>query len=715
MKTKVPFILVCVCLFILLISTFWVRSAHLKSAADYNFTHLEKNAFYLTFFFIFCVIGYTLLLSVFEVNKWSFFMCIVVGLLIRGLLLNQSPLWHSDLWRGEMYGEVFWKGYNPYVATPNGLDGLVNSGKLNGVPIMTEWGEHPFIYPALTFWFFAILCRIFPGYGYAQVVFLKGCFVALDLGCAYLIYKLSRHLGADPKLALTLYLLNPISLVFIGLEGQYETLPLFFALLGIYFFLRSRKTRISVNTVNVSFSGISLALGTLGKYFPATMFPAGLIKMKGNKAKAIFILTFSISSFLFSIPFILNSSYILGAARYFSQGGQKQNLANPYIALVIYRPHISAWKGPSFLSMYRLFVDRVWCLLTLSFMFTNIWLLLRNAKNGDDSDHFFAGSVTLLLAFMIFLGMFQPWYALWLFSVVPFIRGRVELRKAFWIMPIVLSLMPGRFSPLFLTSIIKLAIFAVIVTSFYSKIAVNTWSRFHGNVVPLESSDVDTKLYYIKVERYDWVEVTDHFKGVESFFHRNRERVFLKTLRDYNVSSPFLDVGCGTGLILRHLPRDAVGLDINPWNLRKAKKHAPQAQLVVGDAENMPIRDDVFRTIICTETLEHLPAPREAVREIHRVLRPKGKFFGSVPHKNFLWNFRFLSSTCPREEPFHNQSPINDLEHLLSRFRIAKVWLSTLRLNANFVCERTGKSHALPASSLAAAPKRFSKNSRHPE
>ncbi|KPV62753.1 MAG: hypothetical protein AOA65_1648 [Candidatus Bathyarchaeota archaeon BA1] len=96
--------------------------------------------------------------------------------------------------------------------------------------------------------------------------------------------------------------------------------------------------------------------------------------------------------------------------------------------------------------------------------------------------------------------------------------------------------------------------------------------------------------------------------------------MILRLIKSYGASSRFLDVGCGTGLIPRFLPSGSVGLDVNPWNVRKAKKYAPHTELVVEDAENMPFKENIFSTVICTETLEHLPHPNAALRGIHRVL-----------------------------------------------------------------------------------------------
>lgn len=216
-------------------------------------------------------------------------------------------------------------------------------------------------------------------------------------------------------------------------------------------------------------------------------------------------------------------------------------------------------------------------------------------------------------------------------------------------------------------------------------------SPFEGNFLTRKSS-VAVKQYYIKIERYDWVDVATHLKGIESFFHRNRRRVILKLVKKYGYGSRFLDVGCGTGLIFRELPSNSVGLDINPWAARMAKKYAPDAVLVIGDAESLPFKDEAFSIIICTETIEHLPNPKKALQEIHRTIQPEGRLFGSVPHKSFLWNFRFLSSTCPKEEPFHHQFNKKQVQRLLVDFKILKIQLSILRLNVVFIVKKESRN-----------------------
>lgn len=201
------------------------------------------------------------------------------------------------------------------------------------------------------------------------------------------------------------------------------------------------------------------------------------------------------------------------------------------------------------------------------------------------------------------------------------------------------------------------------------------------------------KDFYRKIESYDWVEVTDRFKGLESFFHRARERSMKKLINRYGTGDCYLDVGCGTGLILRHLPPGAMGIDLNPRHLEQAHRHCPHATVQIGDAEHIPFPDNAFTTVICTEVLEHLVHPETALAEIRRVLQPGGRLIGSTPRKAFLWRFRFLSSTHFHNEPFHNEFLRPELEALCKPFKTLMLKTGFLWSNYFFVLEHSTPMH----------------------
>lgn len=196
------------------------------------------------------------------------------------------------------------------------------------------------------------------------------------------------------------------------------------------------------------------------------------------------------------------------------------------------------------------------------------------------------------------------------------------------------------------------------------------------------------KDYYRHIEEYDWVVVTDHFRGLESFFHKLRELLIKRYIKKFHKEGKYLDAGCGTGLILRHLPTGSIGIDINPRNIKKAKSYAPNAKVVFGDVEKLPFKDSEFSTIICTEVIEHQPDPKPTLKELKRVLAKGGRLIGSVPSTSPIWFLRFLSSTCPKGEPFHKNFKKNELAELFKDFKIIKLKKSVMGMSYFFVLEK---------------------------
>ncbi len=133
-------------------------------------------------------------------------------------------------------------------------------------------------------------------------------------------------------------------------------------------------------------------------------------------------------------------------------------------------------------------------------------------------------------------------------------------------------------------------------------------------------NEKEVKKYYMDIERYDWVTDT---KYPEKLFHIWREREIAKRVNGYGSGATILDVGCGTGLITRHINGNRiVALDINRWAVKRAKLHTSnKVQFIVGDAENLSLASDTFDIVVCTDVLEHLLNADRALREILRVMK----------------------------------------------------------------------------------------------
>jgi ubiquinone/menaquinone biosynthesis C-methylase UbiE len=128
-----------------------------------------------------------------------------------------------------------------------------------------------------------------------------------------------------------------------------------------------------------------------------------------------------------------------------------------------------------------------------------------------------------------------------------------------------------------------------------------------------------------------------------------------------------LDVGTGTGflaLILAELGHEVVGLDLSEGMLRVARKKAKQRglkiQFKLGDAENLPFKDESFDAVICRHLIWTLPNPKRALEEWARVARRKvividGKWMDSSIGTRVRKFFgRILIGVYERRNPFKN-------------------------------------------------------------
>ena len=89
-------------------------------------------------------------------------------------------------------------------------------------------------------------------------------------------------------------------------------------------------------------------------------------------------------------------------------------------------------------------------------------------------------------------------------------------------------------------------------------------------------------------------------------------------------SARTLDVACGTGFLTRHLPGEVVGLDQSESMLDEARRQAPKAEFVRGDALDLPFEDGSFGRVFTGHFYGHLEgADRERFLTEARRLAPE--------------------------------------------------------------------------------------------
>lgn len=127
----------------------------------------------------------------------------------------------------------------------------------------------------------------------------------------------------------------------------------------------------------------------------------------------------------------------------------------------------------------------------------------------------------------------------------------------------------------------------------------------------------------------------------DHFWFRGRRSIFFKLLdlelpaeRDLEI----LEIGCGAGGLLKRLVRygKPKGLELSQ-ELSILARQRSGCPTICGTAYSLPLPDQSQDLVCLFDTIEHIPDEERALAEIHRVLRPGGLAFFSVPAYQFLY------------------------------------------------------------------------------
>ena len=123
----------------------------------------------------------------------------------------------------------------------------------------------------------------------------------------------------------------------------------------------------------------------------------------------------------------------------------------------------------------------------------------------------------------------------------------------------------------------------------------------------------------------------------------------MQTIRfnklEISEGSSVLDMGCGEGrhtiglFVEKQINAFGFDLSLDDLNIARSRLDDFSTQsssnsvcvFGVSDINIMPFQDGSYDSVICSEVLEHVPAPEESIKELIRVLKPGGVLALSVP------------------------------------------------------------------------------------
>ncbi|MDQ3905471.1 MAG: methyltransferase domain-containing protein [Actinomycetota bacterium] len=151
-------------------------------------------------------------------------------------------------------------------------------------------------------------------------------------------------------------------------------------------------------------------------------------------------------------------------------------------------------------------------------------------------------------------------------------------------------------------------------------------------------------------------DVLRHFDGLASHYHEahgcadkllSYRLGIIRHLLAGTHSGTLLEVGCGTATHLLALAVEfthAIGTDLAPEMVKVARRHAERSpwrdriSIRVDPAEELATIDSSsIDVVLCVGAFEHMLEKERVLRQVHRVLRPAGRFISLTPHGGYCW------------------------------------------------------------------------------
>ena len=137
-------------------------------------------------------------------------------------------------------------------------------------------------------------------------------------------------------------------------------------------------------------------------------------------------------------------------------------------------------------------------------------------------------------------------------------------------------------------------------------------------------------------EKANFSNIHKFYDLINSVITLGFDKSWRKKASTHITGTRVLDLGSGTGAAfqqLQNLQVTAIDPDEKMLQLNKFKNK------IIGGAENLPFPDNSFDSVYCAFVWRNLNDPELGLKEVHRVLKPGGKFIlldMTRPKNNFL-------------------------------------------------------------------------------
>jgi 2-polyprenyl-3-methyl-5-hydroxy-6-metoxy-1,4-benzoquinol methylase len=130
---------------------------------------------------------------------------------------------------------------------------------------------------------------------------------------------------------------------------------------------------------------------------------------------------------------------------------------------------------------------------------------------------------------------------------------------------------------------------------------------------------------------------------LQRYWHKRRFEEIGKLIDP--VKGEVLDVGSADGMFSKVIldkskASKLIGIDVVKSSVDWAKKHwkrNKRMKFMIGDAEDLKFKTNIFDAVFCLEVLEHVYYPKKVLKEFKRVMKKDGYGIFLVPSDNLLF------------------------------------------------------------------------------
>jgi alpha-1,6-mannosyltransferase len=317
------------------------------------------------------------------------YIILAVAILLRVVFVFTGPSLSDDVYRYYWEGKIGANGINPYIYAPDAQE-LEKYRDSNWEHINNRDVSSP--YPPFAQMTFSAIYMLYPS---TDCIWLFKFFsMAFDVVCIYLLFKLLKGFGTDPRFAI-IYAWCPLVITNFTNCGHIDSLAVLFMLLSFLALQRGNKMT----------SAVALALGALTKIFPLLFAPV-LFKAWGKKGTALFAGMLGV----IYLPYIgagraLFSGLSIYTDRWFFNGS-----IFPAIVNVLQSSGLASDR-PDAMSITR-------NALAIVFALVLGYLIYCSRKNYSRPRELFKYAFILTGLFLLITSTVQPWYIIW---IIPFL------------------------------------------------------------------------------------------------------------------------------------------------------------------------------------------------------------------------------------------------------------------------------------------------------